>query len=295
MRVLVIGATGMLGHKLLQRWNERFEVFGTVRRPVDVAAYDGLFAKATIFPGVDAEEFDTVEAVVRRLSPDVIVNAAGVIKQLPSSKNVVRTLTVNSIFPHRLADVAASVGAYLVTVSTDCVFLGTKGSYKESDPADALDLYGRSKQLGEVDAENCLTVRTSIIGRELGSAHSLVDWFLANRGGSVKGFANAIYSGFPTIVFADIISDLIERKTRLSGLWHISSEPIDKFTLLTLINDAFRAKIRIERDDEFRIDRSLDSERFRRETGFKPLSWERMIADMASDPTSYAKWKNEGT
>lgn len=291
MRVLVIGATGMLGHKLVRHWKERFEVIGTVRRSLNSLGDDDPFAGIRLIGGINVEIFATVEYVVRDLAPDVIVNAAGVIKQLPSSKNVIRTLTINSIFPHRLAALARETGAYLITVSTDCVFLGAKGNYSESDPADALDLYGRSKQLGEVIGENTLTIRSSIIGRELSTAHSLVDWFLANRGGEVKGYANAIYSGFPTIVFADIIADLIERSPRLTGLWHVSSEPIDKFRLLRLVNDAFDAGIRINRDEDFKIDRSLDSSRFRRETGFEPQSWETMIAAMADDPTPYDKWR----
>lgn len=291
MRVLVIGATGMLGHKLLTRWNRRFDVAGTVRSTRGSIGEKEALAGIRLYPDVDVEDFTTVERTVAEFGPEVIVNAAGVIKQLPSSKNVVKTLSVNSIFPHKLAELAGRAGAYLICVSTDCVFLGNKGNYCEDDPADALDLYGRSKQLGEITGGNCLTIRTSIIGRELGSSHSLVDWFLSNRGGTVRGFANAVYSGFPTIVFADIIADLIERSPRLTGLRHVSADPINKFRLLELVNDAFNANITIERDEEFRIDRSLDSGLFRRETGFRPLSWERMIAEMAADPMPYDSWQ----
>ena len=167
------------------------------------------------------------------------------------------------------------------------MFDGKRGNYNENDTPNALDLYGQSKHFGEVTSRNCLTLRTSIIGRELSGSHSLVEWFLSNRGKTVKGFVNAIYSGFPTVVFADIISSLIAEYVDLTGLYHVSSEPIDKFTLLTLINEAFGAGITLERDEEFRIDRSLNSARFRKATGFQPQSWEQMIERMAEDARDY--------
>jgi dTDP-4-dehydrorhamnose reductase len=206
----------------------------------------------------------------------------------------VTTLTVNAIFPHRLAELGREYGYRLITISTDCVFDGLRGNYSEDDIPNATDLYGKSKSLGEVSGENCLTVRTSIIGRELSTSHSLVDWFLANRGGKVKGFARAIYSGFPTIVFAGIIGDLIEHNRTLSGLYHVSSDPIDKFRLLCLIKEKFAVDIEIGRDEDFCIDRSLNSAGFREMTGFRPPAWGEMIAQMASDPTPYDKWKTKG-
>src|SRR6185369_13391469 len=169
-------------------------------------------------------------------------------------------------------------------------FRGDRGNYSEEDIPDAVDLYGKSKNLGEVTSENCLTLRTSIIGHELGSAHSLVDWFLSNRGSKVKGYANAIYSGFPTVVFASIINNLIHAHPALSGLYQVSSDAISKYDLLTLINEAYDARITIERDDDFRIDRSLDSTRFRNETGFEPRDWKSMVDTMAADAKIYGKW-----
>ena len=138
---------------------------------------------------------------------------------------------------------------------------------------------------------NCLTVRSSIIGRELGTSHSLVEWFIDNRGKRVKGFAGAVYSGFPTVVFADIIKFLLTDHKNLSGLFNISSDPINKFDLLTLINSAKALDIEIERDEDFKIDRSLDSTKFRNETGFVTKPWPEMIELMAADPTPYDKWR----
>jgi dTDP-4-dehydrorhamnose reductase len=219
--------------------------------------------------------------------PDVIINAVGIIKQLPSSKDVIKTLKINSIFPHQLAQLAQTTGARLITISTDCVFNGRKGSYTEEDISDAEDLYGKSKNLGEVTAHNCLTLRTSIIGRELRTAHSLVEWFLSNRGEKVKGFTEAIYSGFPTVILAGIISDLIENHKNLQGLYHVSSEPINKFDLLCLLKRFYNVPVEIEPFAEFKIDRSLDSSKFRKETGFAPLDWEEMVRIMAQDSSAY--------
>lgn len=198
---------------------------------------------------------------------------------------------LNAIFPHRLAEIAGITGARLINISTDCVFDGKKGNYNEEDLPDATDVYGKSKNLGEVTGNNCLTLRTSIIGRELQTNHSLVEWFLSNRGKKVKGFVNAVYSGFPTIVLADIIAALIENHKNLSGLYHVSSEPINKYELLRLINEAYQAGVEIEPFDDFRIDRSLDSTKFRKETGIFPADWPEMIKRMADDKTPYDEWR----
>lgn len=285
MRVLVFGAGGMLGHKLMQVLGTGHEVFGTVRDNVD--GLDPFAAVESLIPRVTVEDVESVRYAIEKVRPDVVVNAIGIIKQLPDSTNVITTLTVNSIFPHRLAELSSEFGFRLITISTDCVFSGSRGNYSEADVPDAPDLYGKSKNLGETTGDNCLTIRSSIIGHELGSAHSLVDWFLSNRGGKVKGFANAIYSGFPTVVFAAIIDNLIRNHPKLSGLYHVSSEPINKFDLLKMIDEEYAANIEIDRDEEFTIDRSLDSTKFRTETGFAPASWSEMIKVMAEDAKIY--------
>lgn len=281
----------MLGHKLVQQYQDRHDTWATIRgRTSDYLGYGFLRPERTI-EAVNVEDAKAVRDAITTVSPDVVINAVGIIKQLLSSQDVIRTLEINSIFPNRLAELGREFGFRLICISTDCVFNGEKGGYTEDSAPDAYDLYGKSKNLGEVVSENCLTLRTSIIGRELGTSHSLVDWFLSNRGGKVKGFVNAIYSGFPTIVFADIIASLIDEHPNLQGLYHVSSEPIGKFDLLELVNKYYDADIGIEPDTDFKIDRSLDSTRFRRETGFQPLAWDEMVRRMAADPTPYDKWK----
>ncbi len=291
MKILIIGGSGMLGHKLVQTWKNRFDVWTTLKGEFEDYGRFGMFEKVKTIERIDAENIKPVETAIEKVRPQVIFNAVGIIKQLPSSKNVIKTLTINSIFPHRLAEIAEKFNARLLSISTDCVFDGKKGNYNEEDVSDAADVYGKSKNLGEVTGKNCLTLRTSIIGRELQTAHSLVEWFLSNRGKTVKGYVNAIYSGFPTIVLADIIADLIENHKDLSGLYHVSADPINKYELLTLIKEAFQAEIEIEPFEDFKIDRSLDSTKFRKETGFRPAEWREMIKRMADDPTPYDKWR----
>lgn len=275
----------MLGHKLVQVLREHFEVWATIRGAF--SEHYRIFEKERTVENVEVTDHESAVTAIERSRPDVVINAVGVIKQLPDSKNVITTLSINSIFPQQLANLSEKYGYRLITIGTDCVFSGSKGNYTENDTADAVDLYGQSKRWGEVYGKNCLTLRTSIIGHELGTAHSLLEWFLSNRGAKVKGFSQAIYSGFPTVVFADIIRDLIVSQPSLNGLFHVSSEPINKYELLRLINAEYDAGIEIEPDSEFKIDRSLNSEKFRAETGFEPLSWPKMVRLMREDSTVY--------
>ncbi len=291
MKILIIGGTGMLGHKLVQTLRCHFNVWCTIRGSFESVRHYDLFRQERTIDGLNIEDIGKIQRAIEAAAPDVVINAAGIIKQLPNSKDVIRTLSINSIFPHRLAELSETHGFRSITIGTDCVFAGTKGNYNEDDPADALDLYGQSKHLGEVASGNVLTLRTSIIGRELNTSHSLVEWFLANRGNSVNGYSNAIYSGFPTIVFADIIANLIVDQPELRGLYHVSSDPINKFELLRFLKDGYNLDIDIDRFEDFRIDRSLDSARFRKATGFKPASWPEMIERMCSDPTPYDNWR----
>lgn len=289
MRILVFGSTGMLGHKLIQRLSKSAEVWGTVRNNSEPLAHFDLLPSTRVISQVDSMNEASVRSALVTARPDIVINAVGIVKQLPTSKDVILTLQVNSIFPHLLSQLGEEYGYRLITISTDCVFDGVKGNYSENDKPNADDLYGKSKHLGEVIADRALTLRTSIIGREIGTAHSLVEWFLSNEGGAVRGYTNAIYSGFPTIVLADIIKDLIFKFPELHGLYHVSSEPIDKYSLLSLLKKNFGLNIKVEPFEDFRIDRSLDSSKFRSITGFAPQPWEQMLRTMAADPTPYGK------
>lgn len=291
MKVLIVGGGGMLGHKLTQFLKKKFDVWATVRTDYQKYKKYGIFEQRRIISNVNVENLKSVETAVEVVKPSVIINAVGVIKQAPSAMNAANTLMINAVFPHQLTEIANQNGARLITVSTDCIFSGKSGKYTETDVADATDLYGKSKNLGEVTAENILTLRTSIIGRELNTAHGLVEWFLSNEGKRVKGFTKAVFSGFPTLILAEIIADLIANYPNLNGLYHVSSEPINKYDLLNLVKKEYGANIEIEPYDDFVIDRSLDSTKFRAATGFKAANWEEMIGRMAADNAPYQNYK----
>jgi len=291
MRVLILGGAGMLGHKLCQRYRDRFDTWVTVRTGCRDYARYGVFDPERTLGGVDAASFDSVVRAMAVVKPDAVINCIGIIKQLKTAKDPIVSLSVNSLFPHRLANLCRASGARMFHISTDCVFSGRKGRYTEADVSDADDLYGRTKFLGEVDAPGCLTLRTSIIGRELNTASGLIEWFLSNRGGKVRGFTRAVYTGFTTVALADIIADLLENHPQLTGLYQVSSEPISKFDLLTLVNATYNLNIEIQPDADFFCDRSMDSSRFRQTTGFRPPAWTTMVQDLHCDPTPYQDWQ----
>jgi dTDP-4-dehydrorhamnose reductase len=291
MKVLVLGGSGMLGHKIVQRFKDKFEVSATVRSNASVYRKFGFFENVKLVGDLNVQNIEEVEKLLAKINPEILVNCVGIIKQIPNSKSIIKTIEINALLPHRLAEIASRHSCKLITISTDCVFDGEKGKYSEQDRPNAIDLYGKSKHLGEVVEENHLTLRTSIIGRELSTSHSLIEWFLSNRNLKAKGFSKAIYSGFPTVIFADIIADIILNHQDLHGLFHVSSESINKCDLLELVNDYFDAGVEIERFDEFKIDRSLDSTKFRQATGFEPKNWEEMIRIMALDAGQYSEWR----
>lgn len=295
MKVMVLGGDGMLGHKMFEVLSERFETVATFVDPRglwrDFPQYAGLPA-SRLLTGVDALRFETVEEALERARPDAVVNCVGIIKQLREASDAVLTITLNSLLPHRLADVCGKAGARLVHVSTDCVFSGRKGGpYTEDDLPDPEDLYGRSKLLGEVDRAGCVTIRTSIFGRDFLKQSALLEWFLSNRGGRVRGFRNAVYSGFPTQVLARLIGDVLESHPELDGLVQVASLPITKYDLLVMLREAMGLDIEIEPYDDPPCDRSLSAARFVAATGCTIPSWEEMVHEVAVDPTPYDEWR----
>jgi dTDP-4-dehydrorhamnose reductase len=241
---------------------------------------------------VDALDFQTVEEAFDKAKPSVAVNCVGIVKQHTLAKDPVACLTVNALFPHRLAELCGRFGARLIHISTDCVFDGKRGGYSESDPSNAEDLYGKTKALGEVQSDGALTLRTSIIGRELESASGLVEWFLSHNGGAVKGYTRARFSGLTTLALSQVIKTVILERPSLSGLYQVAADAIDKCTLLRMVRDAFGAQIEIRPDDSVAIDRTLDGRRFLHDSGIAPPHWPAMAAALAADPTPYTNWRN---
>ena len=279
-KILVLGASGMLGNAVLRvlAGSPQLDVVGTVRSSRSVGLQPNTLGERLV-SGVDVENSDTLVSLFSKVRPAVVINCIGLVKQLAESDDPLQAIPVNSVLPHRLARLCDAVGARLVHMSTDCVFSGKRGMYSETDFPDADDLYGRSKFLGEVDYPNAITLRTSIIGHERDGARSLINWFLSQEG-QVKGYARAVFSGFPTVEIARIIRDYVIPNPELHGVFNVSAEPINKFDLLTLVAEVYGKSIEIVSDDKLVIDRSLDSTRFRQATGFSPEQWPQLIRRM---------------
>jgi dTDP-4-dehydrorhamnose reductase len=221
---------------------------------------------------------------IDRAGPDVVVNCIGLVKQLAEAKAPVPTITVNALFPQRLAELCQARGIRLLHVSTDCVFSGHAGPYDESSTSDAEDLYGRTKFLGEVHAPGCLTLRTSIIGHEIRGTHALVDWFLQQDGRDVQGYRHALFSGLTTIELARVMLRVIDEFPDLEGLYHVASSPISKLDLLQLLARHYKVKVQIHPADSPRIDRRLDGRRFQAATNYVAPAWDAMVAELAMSP-----------
>ena len=278
--VLVLGATGMLGSAVLKYFFSRreYSVIGTMRGAQLPSGLEGI--ESCVIGGIDVENIDTLTRVLSQYKPSYVINCVGLVKQLAESNDPLRCMPINSLLPHRIAQLCDLGNAKFVHISTDCVFDGEKGMYLETDWPNARDLYGRSKLLGEVDYGNSITLRTSIIGHEIGSGHSLLEWFLRQTEPSVYGFSRAVFSGFPTVELARILHDYVMPQTSLHGLYHVSSNPINKYDLLKIISKEYLKDIDVKMDKSLVIDRSLDSCKFRKITGFKPISWQEMVAKM---------------
>jgi dTDP-4-dehydrorhamnose reductase len=273
-------------------WGERFECFGTVREPVPERIAE-LLGPTTLIPGVTAEDPDSLRPAFERARPDVVLNCIGAVKQAEAGQQAVPAIRINSLFPHQLAALCREHSARMLHVSTDCVFSGARGNYSEDDVPDATDVYGRSKLLGEVAGEGLLTVRTSLIGRELRGTLGLLEWLISNRGGTVRGFSRAVFSGFTTIALAAELAFLITEQPELDGIWHLAAEPIDKLTLLTMLNEALDLGIQIDPDADVAINRALDSSRLRKATGRQPRGWDQMVDELSADETPYDEIRSE--
>ena len=280
MKVLVFGASGMIGSAMFRVLSAKkgWQVWGTLRSADRKRFFSGK-QQDKLVSGVDVEKHDALVRIFARVKPDVVVNCIGLTKHYKEAEDPQMALPLNALLPHRMADLCAVAGARLIHVSTDCVFAGTKGNYAEADAPDAVDVYGKSKHLGEVDYPHAITLRTSTIGHELQSAYGLLEWFLSQQG-SCKGFNRAIFSGLPNTEFARVVRDVMIPRPDLHGLYHVGADPVGKYELLKLIARVYGKQIEIVRDDEFSIDRSLNSRRFNQATGYKAAAWPELIQAM---------------
>jgi dTDP-4-dehydrorhamnose reductase len=286
MKILILGGNGMLGHKVYHRLNKYFETFISFRNNPDPGTHN------TFFPMLNGEHIISVDALkiehlgnsLKQIKPDAVINCIGIIKQRNEAKEAIPSIKVNALFPHQLSGICGNIDARLIHMSTDCVFSGIKGNYSEKDIPDPIDIYGRTKLLGELNTPGCLTLRTSIIGWELKPGASLLEWFALQRGKTIKGFKHAIYTGVATSVMADLIGCILEKTPDLSGIYNVASRPISKYDLLMGLRDALNwYDITIEPEEDYYCDRSLDGSLFNRNTGWLAPDWNTMIDSLAKE------------
>lgn len=280
MKILILGASGLIGSTTLRVLSDRkdWEVYGSIRSETTKSLLPTIDDSRFVM-NLDVHNFSSVIQAFELIKPDVLINCIGATKHKKEGNNPLDAIDLNALLPHRLAQLCALIDCRFIHISTDCVFSGKSGSYTESSATDAEDVYGKSKALGEVSYGNAMTLRTSTIGHELQTQYGLLDWFLSQNN-ACKGFSRAIFSGFPTVVFAEIIRDIVLQRPELKGLFNVAAAPINKYDLLQLIAKVYNKQINITPDDTFVIDRSLDASKFNQATGYNPPQWQQLIEAM---------------
>jgi dTDP-4-dehydrorhamnose reductase len=283
VKILILGISGMLGHKAFNHFSNSkdFQTYGTLRNKKEIFKYFNKSPnKQNIFSNIDALNVNEIHTLINQIKPNIILNCIGVIKQRNEAQNPLLSIELNALLPHKLAEFVEGTKSRLIHISTDCVFSGEKGNYTETDFSDAKDLYGKTKFLGELtNYHNSITLRTSIIGPELKGKVSLLEWFLAQMG-NVNGYTNAIYSGFPTTELINIIENYIIPNPSLSGLYNVASDPISKYELLKIIAKVYNKEIVIRPFNDFKTNKTLNCNKFKKDFKFKNKTWGQMITEM---------------
>ena len=285
MRILILGGSGLIGHKLWFELGQRFnDVWVGLHRSKEAYAQYKIFNSDKVIYNLDVAKTEQLIGVLKAVNPDVVLNCVGITKRKEEIKDIAYALQINSLHPHLLAKWVIENGKRMIHFSTDCVFNGALGEYTEESPTTAEDTYGKTKAMGEVQYEGTLTIRSSFIGRELEGKTELLEWFLAQRGKKIKGFHKAMYSGVSTTFMAKVVGDIIERYPNLSGLYQLTSpKAISKFDLLHLAAKAFNMEVEIMPDSDFVNINTLNGSKLHAILGYQPPSWEEMLAQLASE------------
>lgn len=288
MRILILGVSGLIGHKLFQELSADFEVFGTLHKSKNYYGNISLFSEPNIIETVNVAEFELLKGILCAINPDVIINCVGITKRKVEINDPLTALSINSVFPHKLADWTRNSGKRIIHFSTDCVFDGNVGNYNESSLTTAEDIYGRTKALGEIKYSHTLTIRSSFIGQELFGKTELLEWFLSQKGKKVKGFRNTFYSGVSTIFMARVVRNIILNYSNLSGLYHLAPEkPISKYDLICIAKEAYNVNVDIIPEDEHVHFPTLDGSKLRSEINLRIPSWQEMMIELSSNKDFY--------
>lgn len=288
MRLLILGVSGLIGHSLFQTLSSRFEVFGTLHKSKNQYGDIPIFSNQNIIESIDVLEFDVLKGVLSAINPDIILNCVGITKRKDDINNISIAISVNSLFPHRLARWAIENSKRIIHFSTDCVFDGKTGNYSEDSVTTAVDVYGKTKALGEIIYKSSLTIRSSFIGQEIFGKTELLEWFLLQNGKQIKGFRNTLYSGVSTTFMARVIENIITNYPTLSGLYQLAPEqPISKYDLLCIAKEAFDVKVDIIPDDTHIHYPTLDGSKLRRKINLMVPSWKEMMYELSSHKDLY--------
>ena len=277
MKILILGADGMIGHKMAQSLSH-FDLYLNSR------SHSNYLQE--YFPNSTLSNFDflnqKIEDLLEKTSPDYIINAVGITIRRGASDNY-ETIFLNSQLPKKIDFWCKENKKKQIHFSTDCVFSGDKGNYNDLDLPDTKDNYGKSKGEGEINSKSTLTIRSSMIGREIYNKTELLEWVISNKNKKIKGFDNVIYSGVTTFWMSKTVNEIIKNYPDLYGIYNISSPPISKYNLITIINTYFNLNIEIERDSSYYSNKSLNSDRFFSETNFKKPNWDEMLSNLYLD------------
>lgn len=286
MKVLILGGNGMIGHRLCHILSKRMDVWATVKKNPSCYKEYKLLSGVQLIGRVDVRDEFAIQYAIKYIRPDVVINAVGIVKQRKCNREPTTSIQVNALFPQKLATICRKSGIRVVQISTDCAFSGRKGNYTETDEPDPVDLYGRTKLLGELHAPGTLTLRTSAVGWQLDGFYGLLSWFYSQRGKKIAGYQKAVFSGLSTTALSTLIGDIIESKSELQGLYHVASVPISKHDLLIQLRDELGwDDIIITPDDELVCDRSLNGSAFYSATGWSAPSWSSMVGDLVKEWT----------
>lgn len=290
MRILILGVSGLIGHKLLQELSSNFEVFGTLHKSKIQYGDLSLFSGNNIIENIDISEFEILEGVLNEVNPNVVLNCIGITKRKVNVNSPLEALIVNSVFPHQLANWAKINHKRVIHFSTDCVFDGKTGNYDETSLTSAEDTYGRTKALGELNYNHTLTIRSSFIGQELFDRTELLEWFLAQVGKQIRGFKNTFYSGVSTIFMAQVVSNIISNFPDLSGIYQLAPEkPISKYELLCKAKEAFDLDVEIIPDNKHSHTPTLDGSKLKDKIKLEVPSWIKMMNELALNKDFYTK------
>ena len=277
MKILILGADGMIGHKMAQSLSH-FDLYLNSRSKSNYLH--------EYFPSSTLSNFDflnqNIEDLIVKISPDYIINAVGITIRRGASDNK-ETNFLNSQLPKKIDFWCKENQKKQIHFSTDCVFSGEKGNYNDLDLPDAKDDYGKSKGEGEINSNSTITIRSSMIGREIYNKTELLEWVISNKNKKIKGFDNAIYSGVTTLWMSNTVNEIIKNYPDLYGIYNISSPPISKYDLIAKINIYFKLNIKLERDSSYYSNKSLNSDRFFSGTNFTKPNWDEMLNDLYLD------------